>query len=157
MNQSGFADLLNTSFLNSDQSVIYILILPNLDPNSVPYIDASYTVQDRILNNGELLIGVTAGPPVAASLTGTTNQVYVFNGPGSITLGLPQDIDTTSSPIFIGMTLTSLNGTLLSNYIITPSTKNLDMNSHNISNVVSLNGTLVSNYLKTPSTVNLDM
>ena len=31
------------------------------------------------------------------------------------------------------------------------------MNTHAISNVTSLNGTLVSNYLKTPSTVDLDM
>ena len=77
MNPSGFADLLNTSTIASDQSIIYQLILPNLDPNSVPYVDIDYTVQDRVLNNGQLLMGVTGGPPVAASLTGTTNQVML--------------------------------------------------------------------------------
>ena len=85
MNPSGFADLLNTSTIASDQSIIYQLILPNLDPNSVPYVDIDYTVQDRILNNGQLLIGVTGGPPVSTSLTGTINQVNITNGAGSIT------------------------------------------------------------------------
>lgn len=33
----------------------------------------------------------------------------------------------------------------------------LNMNTHAISNVTTLNGTLVTNYIKTPSTVDLDM
>ena len=76
---------------------------------------------------------------------------------GTITLSLPQSIATTSSPTFNGISLTSINTVPVSNYVITPSTTNLNMNNYNISNVTSLNGTLVSNYLKTPSTVDLDM
>ena len=157
MNGSGYQDLLNRSIIDADSIIIGTLILPNLDPNSIPYIDSDNTVQDRILNNGQLLVGVSAGAPVAASLTGTSNQVNVTNGAGSITLSTPQDIATTSSPTFNNISLTSINTVPVSNYIITPSTSDLNMNTHAISNVTSLNGTLVSNYLKTPSTVDLDM
>ncbi len=107
MNQSGYQDLLNSSTSSSDQSIIYNLILPNLDPNSVPYIDSTNTVQDRILLNGQLLIGVTAGAPVAASITGTTDEIIVTNGPGTITLSTPQPIATTSSPTFSNITITN--------------------------------------------------
>ena len=157
MNGSGYQDLLNRSIIDADSIIIGTLILPNLDPNSTPYIDSDNTVQDRILNNGQLVVGVSAGAPVAASLTGTANQVSVTNGAGSITLSTPQDIATTSSPTCNNISLTSINTVPVSNYIITPSTSDLNMNTHAISNVTSLNGTLVSNYLKTPSTVDLEM
>src|SRR5690606_33838115 len=91
--------------------------------------------------------GDTGDAPVAASLTGTTNQVNITNGPGSITLSLPQDIATTSSPTFNNITSTSLNGTLVSNYIITPSTIDLDMNTHDISNVTNLDSLAVANII----------
>lgn len=64
--------------------------------------------------NGQLLIGNTTGNTlVKATLTGTTNQINVTNGAGSITLATPQDIATTSSPTFAGMTIGSsaLTGT----------------------------------------------
>ncbi len=61
--------------------------------------------------DGELLIGVAGSSPVVATLTGTTNQVDVTNGAGSITLSTPQDIDTSASPQFTGLTL---SGTTLS-------------------------------------------
>lgn len=37
---------------------------------------------------------------VSAALTGTANQVVVTNGAGSITLSLPQSINTTATPLF---------------------------------------------------------
>jgi hypothetical protein len=107
MNQFGYQDLLNQSTSSSDQSIIYNLILPNLDPNSVPYIDIDNTVQDRILGDGQLLIGSSGGAPVGNSLTGTTNEVIVTNGPGTITLSTPQQIATTSSPTFNNLNLTN--------------------------------------------------
>ena len=79
--------------------------------------------------------------------TRTTDQVNITNGPGTITLSWPQSISTTSSPSINGRSLTSINTVPVSNYIITPSTTNLNMNNYNISNVTSLNGTLVSNKL----------
>ena len=58
--------------------------------------------------NGQLLIGNTTGNTLTkASLTGTTNQVVVTNGTGSITLSLPQDIGTGSSPSFVNITASS--------------------------------------------------
>jgi hypothetical protein len=116
MNNSGYADLLNTSYQETDVVYIGTLILPNLDPNSVPYIDNNNTVQDKVLTNGQLLIGNTGNPPSANTITGTTNQVIVTGGSGSITLATPQDIATTSSPTFNNITVNDVeepNGNLL--------------------------------------------
>ncbi|MBK7625728.1 MAG: hypothetical protein IPJ16_00745 [Bacteroidales bacterium] len=41
-------------------------------------------------------------------ITGTLNQITVSNGPGTIGLSLPQDINTTSSPVFTGLTVSGL-------------------------------------------------
>lgn len=50
-------------------------------------------------SNGNLLIGNGSGYTLT-NLTGTTNQVSVSNGSGSITLSLPQSIATASTPQF---------------------------------------------------------
>jgi hypothetical protein len=62
-------------------------------------------------SNGQLLIGNGTDYSLS-TLTGTTNQVVVSNASGSITLSLPQNIATTSSPTFAGLTLTGLSGIL---------------------------------------------
>ena len=121
MNQSGFKDLLNISIIDADSLVINQLILPFLDPNSIPYIDSDNTVEDISLNNGQLIIGHTGNAPKAANLTGTNDEIILTNGAGSITLSTPQPIATTSSPTFDNLTLTSLNTVPISDYIITPS------------------------------------
>ena len=46
------------------------------------------------------------------SLTGTNNRISVSGSTGNITLNLPQDINTTSSPSFTGLTLGTLSGVL---------------------------------------------
>src|SRR5690606_5220634 len=140
-----YQDLLNNSIVNSDSLIVGILDLPNLDANSVTYIDSNNDLSDVILKNGQVLIGSNGSAQVANTLTGTTNQVNVTPGAGSITLSLPQSIAPTSSPTFNDITATSLNGTLVSNYIITPSTTDLDMNTHDISNVTNLNSLAVAN------------
>lgn len=61
------------------------------------------------LTNGQLLIGSTGAAAVAAAITGTTNQVNVTNGAGSITLATPQNIHTGASPTFTGLTLSGLS------------------------------------------------
>lgn len=51
--------------------------------------------------DGQLLIGNTTGNTLAkATLTGTSNQITVTNGAGSITLSTPQSIGTASSVQF---------------------------------------------------------
>lgn len=57
--------------------------------------------------DGQIPIGYTGAAPSLATITGTSNQVIVTNGHGSITLSTPQSIATTSSPTFAGLTLTS--------------------------------------------------
>lgn len=61
--------------------------------------------------DGQLLIGNGTGFSLG-TLTGTTNQVSVTNGPGSVTLGLPQNIHTAATPTFGGLTIGSLTGPL---------------------------------------------
>lgn len=59
--------------------------------------------------NGQLLIGNTTGNTLTkATLTGTTNQVVVTNGTGTITLSLPQSIATSSSPSFSSLNLSGV-------------------------------------------------
>ena len=65
-------------------------------------------------------MGVTGGPPVAASLTGTANQVNVTNGAGSITLSTPQDIATTSDPTFNNLTVTTINSKIANDLVTGP-------------------------------------
>jgi nitrogen fixation protein FixH len=74
--------------------------------------------------NGELLIGNGTGF-VLATLTGTTDQITVTNGAGSITLSTPQDIATTSSPTFDSLILTN----------------NLNMTNGNINDVNTISAT----------------
>lgn len=51
--------------------------------------------------NGQILIGNTTGSTLAkATITGTSNQVVVTNGAGSITLSTPQSIGTASNVQF---------------------------------------------------------
>lgn len=57
--------------------------------------------------NGSLLIGNGTGYSLS-TLTGTANRVTVTNGAGTITLSGPQDIATSSSPTFAGLTLSGL-------------------------------------------------
>ncbi|MDA1316508.1 MAG: MerR family DNA-binding transcriptional regulator, partial [bacterium] len=59
-------------------------------------------------SNGALLIGNGTGYTVA-NLTGTTNQVNVTNGSGSITLSTPQDIHTGAIPLFAGLGIGATN------------------------------------------------
>jgi hypothetical protein len=63
-------------------------------------------------SSGQLLIGNSGGSLSAATLTGTTKQVTVTNGSGSITLSLPQNIDTGADVTFNSLGLgTSASGT----------------------------------------------
>lgn len=62
-------------------------------------------------SNGQLLIGNGTGYTLAA-LTGTTDQITVTTGAGSITLATPQAIATTSTPQFAKLGIGSGAGAL---------------------------------------------
>jgi hypothetical protein len=66
------------------------------------------TGYNNTYTNGQLLIGNAAGGLTKNLLTGTLNQITVTNGDGTITLSTPQDINTTSSPTFAGLTVSGL-------------------------------------------------
>ena len=57
-------------------------------------------------SNGEILIGNSSGGLAKSTLTGTSNQITVTNGDGTITLSLPQDIHSGASPTFSTLTTT---------------------------------------------------
>ena len=96
------------------------MILPNLDANSIPFIDADKTVSDIVLNNGEIIVGKTGNAPIKNTLTGTTDQINITNGPGTITLSLPQSIAPTSSPSFNNLTVNTINGKIGNNIVTGP-------------------------------------
>lgn len=81
------------------------------DPNAILLTDGATNLTDIQLADGEVLIGKTGDAPIATTITGTTNQISVTNGPNSITLSTPQDIDSTASPTFANLNLTP-NGAL---------------------------------------------
>jgi len=60
------------------------------------------------LGSANQLLGVNAaaGAQEYKTLSGTSNQITVTHGVGTITLSTPQDIATGSSPTFAGMTIT---------------------------------------------------
>jgi hypothetical protein len=74
---------------------------------------AGTALVSNVLTNGQLLIGSTGAAAVAASLTGTTNQVNVTNGAGSITLSTPQDIHTAATPTFASTYLTAVSNQMV--------------------------------------------
>ena len=88
--------------LNTHTSGVFATDLGNGE-----WAELSASLQDLAAVNGQLLVGNGSGY-VSATLTGTLNQVEVTNGAGSITLGLPQDIATTSSPEFVSATFSGV-------------------------------------------------
>lgn len=115
--------LSRTVNMQSGQTIQGTLTLSGLqfntaqNANGLAWFNGSQVLSSTVLTNGQLLVGSTGTGPVAASLTGTANQVNVANGPGTITLSTPQNIDSTASPTFAGTTLTGLtaNTVLVSN------------------------------------------
>lgn len=74
------------------------------------------TALSSVPTNGQLLIGNGTNYTLA-NLTGTTNQISVTNGIGSITLATPQNIHNAATPTFAGLTLSSFtsNGVVHNN------------------------------------------
>ncbi|NBV82889.1 hypothetical protein EBR57_02040, partial [bacterium] len=62
-------------------------------------------------SSGQVLVGTGSGGYELATIGGVTNQVTVTSTSGSITISLPQDISSTSSPTFNGITATQISGT----------------------------------------------
>ena len=108
-----YSDFLNEHNMNADSSSINNLVVHSdltlgyVNANSILITDINKKVISKGLLDGQLLIGSKSTEPVAGFITGTPHQVDVTNGPGSITISLPQDIDITSSPNFDGLEITN--------------------------------------------------
>jgi hypothetical protein len=74
------------------------------------------TGANGVPTNGQIPIG-NGSVYVPATITGTSNEVNVTNGSGTITLATPQAIGTGSTPVFGGL---SLGGSLLASTAFTP-------------------------------------
>jgi hypothetical protein len=108
-NAAGSITLSLPQSINSGASPTFAgLTLSGLTASGIVTTSSSSVLQATALTNGQLLIGNTGSGPTAATLTGTTNQVNVATGSGSITLSLPQSIDSGSSPTFTGLTVSGL-------------------------------------------------
>ena len=78
-----------------------------LTASQVVVTNASKQLTSQALTNGQLLIGNTATSSyTAATITGTSNQITVTNGGGSITLSTPQNIDTAANVNFATVSTT---------------------------------------------------
>jgi hypothetical protein len=78
------------------------LTISGLTQDSLVYGGASGTLTSLgVATDGQLPIGSTGTTPVLATLTGTANEIEVTNGPGAITLGIP-DAVTLVNPTVTG-------------------------------------------------------
>jgi hypothetical protein len=82
--------------------------LTPITANSLLYANGSKQLTGLQLDDGELLIGSTGNLPVAATLTGTANQITITPSAGGITISTPQNIHTAAIPTFSGLTLTGV-------------------------------------------------
>lgn len=76
----------------------YTLKVPTAAPARLAPVtmNPSGVLATSLLNNGQMLIGSTAGSAIPATLTGTANQVTVTNAANSVTLSLPALVNLTT-------------------------------------------------------------
>lgn len=103
---AGNGDVIATGIMTANAFVGDGSALTNLNANNfttgiLPVARGGTGVDGSAAINGQLLIGNGTGYTLG-NITGTANQINVVNGAGSITLSLPQDIATTSTPTFAG-------------------------------------------------------
>lgn len=103
---AGNGDVIATGIMTAnafvgDGSALTNLNASNFTTGILPVARGGTGVDGSAAINGQLLIGNGTGYTLG-NITGTANQINVVNGAGSITLSLPQDIATTSTPTFAG-------------------------------------------------------
>jgi hypothetical protein len=84
-----------------------------LNNNRIMVSSGGAIVEADALTDGQLLIGSTGAAPVAATISGTADQVVVTNGAGSVTLSLPQDIADNSDVQFNSLQLSLSQGSVV--------------------------------------------
>ena len=97
-----------TGFIQATSGVISATTSPSLNAMSGVLGVANGGTGQSTYTDGQLLIGNTLTNGLTpANLTGTSNEISVTNGHGSITLSTPQAIGTGSSPTFASTTLSN--------------------------------------------------
>lgn len=79
---------------NNSSPTFNNVTLTSLTTDSLIYPVSGLLTSLGVAANGQIPIGSTGTTPVLATITQTANQVLVANAAGSITLSLPQDLDT---------------------------------------------------------------
>jgi hypothetical protein len=97
----------NTIDILTNKTISGPLTFSSLTVNTAPYIDASSNLASVALTDGQLLIGSTSAIPVAATITPVASQTTVTTGSGSIIIGAAQNISTSSTPTFKGLSITT--------------------------------------------------
>ena len=90
--------------LSSNLSINTLQLLGLAAPGAL-IINGSGDVGSVVLSNGQMLLGVNGGNPVAGTITGTLNEINVVVGGGSVTLSTPQPIATSSNVQFNALVL----------------------------------------------------
>ena len=83
----------------------------SISVNTALAVSSGGSGQAAALTDGQILIGSSVNPLALTpnTITPTSHQTTVINGSGTIKIGTAQNIDTSSSPIFNGISLNSLN------------------------------------------------
>ncbi|MBK8808401.1 MAG: tail fiber domain-containing protein [Bacteroidales bacterium] len=71
-----------------------------LNNNRIMISSGDAIVENAALTDGQLLIGATGAAPVAATLTGTANEIAITNAANSITLGINRAATLAANPTF---------------------------------------------------------
>jgi uncharacterized protein (TIGR02145 family) len=101
-----------TGFIQATSGVISATTSPSLNAMSGVLGVANGGTGQSTYTDGQLLIGNTLTNGLTpANLTGTSNEISVTNGHGSITLATPQAIGTGSSPTFASLSITGTTTT----------------------------------------------
>src|SRR5579863_10210031 len=82
----------------------------NIAASTMVIADTDGGLTSRLLTNGEILIGNTGNNPSVGSISGTTDQITVTPGAGTITLSTPQNLNSTADVNFNSVTLTTTGG-----------------------------------------------
>ncbi len=104
-----YKSLLNELDLSTEYLSVDNLIVNNLEPNALSYVNQGKELRSLPLGLGQVAVGQLGGPPLAGYITGTANQVNV-DSKSNITLSLPQDIGIASSPTFKHITAQDVTG-----------------------------------------------
>lgn len=131
-------EIVGDAVVDGLETVSTSLTVSNLTANGLVYAStAGLLATTAAATNGQLLIGSTGAAPVAASLTGTANEITVTSGAGSLTVSLPSTLIApgsiqTTGVLTVGGTNNYLALTSVTTEPTTPTAGTVDVYSESI-------------------------